>query len=392
MPEDTLRVTIDPSNSFDVLQRLGGASDRLGQSGERIGAGFLRGDRVVRTATANITQGLFNVNNAADATLITMQSLERVFRIPIGLTIFAAGAIAAGAAIVAMIEKASKAREELFKITQFSVRAGSPDFLGTDQITQNLDQIKSKIEEITGEQVTRSHSLLSTLLGTGGVGPLAGIIPAQNAADQGKLDQLRKGAVRDVFDLTSKQNDLNRIESERLNGAEELADLDKLETDHKERLGKLAESAVAAGLAQTEAARQLLEVENDRFRIADATLRKKQEEIKLKESIKTAQTVSGFLEDVGSGKFVRDFQEEQRRRAIEQNGREQLEGFRRDREAGIPLGPIAQAELRNADRAAGGLKASLPELLNTDFTNLLDLSKYDFSGLRPLSGLTLSIQ
>ncbi len=392
MPEDTLRVTIDPSNSFDVLQRLGGASDRLGQSGERIGAGFLRGDRVVRTATANITQGLFNVNNAADATLITMQSLERVFRIPIGLTIFSAGAIAAGAAIVAMIEKASKAREELFKITQFSVRAGSADFLGTDQITQNLDQIKSKIEEITGEQVTRSHSLLSTLLGTGGIGPLAGIIPAQNAADQGKLDQLRKAAVRDVFDLTSKQNDLNRIESERLNGAEELADLDKLETDHKERLGKLAESAVAAGLAQTEAARQLLEVENDRFRIADATLRKKQEEIKLKESIKTAGMITDFFADIGSGRFIKNFKTEQQREADADRGRQQIEEFRKARDAGIPLGPIAAAELRDADRLAKQEKTGLPALLNADFTNLLDLSRYDFSGLTPLNGLTISIQ
>ncbi len=392
MPEDTLIVRTDPTNSFDVLQRLGQGADRLGASGERIGAGFLRGDRVVRTATQNITQGLFNVNNAADTALITLQSLERVFRIPIGLTIFAAGAIAAGAAIVAMIEKASKAREELFKITQFSVRAGNPDFLGTDQISSNLDEIKKKIEEISGQEITRSHSLLSTLLGTGGVGPLAGIIPAQNAADQEKIAQLQKAAVRDVDDLTSKQNDLNRIEKERLDGEEELADLDKLETDHKERLGKLAQGLVAAGLAQTEAARQLLEVENDRFRIADATLRKKQEEVKLKESIKTAQAITGFFADVGSGRFVSNFAAEQKKEADAERGRQQIEEFRRARDAGITLGPIASAELRDADRLAKQEKTGLPALLNADFTNLLDLSRYDFTGLLPLSGLTISIQ
>ncbi len=325
MPEDRVTITADAGQYFDVLQRAGVASDRLAGSGERIGAGFIRGDRAVRVATQNITQGLFMANNAADATLITMQSLERVFKIPLGFTIFAAGAIAAGAAIVAMIEKASKAREELFKITQFSVRSGNPDFLGTDKITQNLDQIKSKIEEITGEQVTRSHSLLSTLFGTGGIGPLAGIIPAQNAADQGKLDQLRKAAVSDVFDLTSKQNDLNRIEQERLDGAEELADLDKLETDHKERLGKLAESAVAAGLSQTDAAKQLLSVENDRYNIAVKTLQAKQSEANLKASIKTAGAITDFFSDVGSGRFVQNFKTEQQREADAERGKQQIE-------------------------------------------------------------------
>ncbi len=389
---DTVTLVLDASQYHREVAKLTEQNQRLSNSGAKIGDGFIRGDRVVRTATANITQGLLNVNNAADATLITMQSLERVFRIPIGLTIFTAAAVAAGAAIVAMIEKASKAREELFKITQFSVRAGNPDFLGTDQITQNLDQIKSKIEEITGQQVTRSHSLLSTLFGTGGIGPLAGIIPAQNAADQGKLDQLRKAAVRDVFDLTSKQNDLNRIESERLDGAEELADLDKLETDHKERLGKLAESAVAAGLAQTEAARQLLEVENDRFRIADATLRKKQEEIKLKESIKTAEGVTDFFSDVGSGRFAKKFADQQQTELDAQHGRELVNEIQQGQAQGFFKSPLSQAILRDAEKLAKQEKTGLPALLSADFTNLLDLSRYDFSGLTPLSGLTISIQ
>ncbi len=392
MPEDTLTLRTDPTNSFDVLSRLGNSADRLGASGERIGAGFLRGDRVVRTATANITQGLFNVNNAADATLITMQSLERVFRIPIGLTIFAAGAIAAGAAIVAMIEKASKAREELFKITQFSVRAGSADFLGTDKITQNLDQIKSKIEEITGEQITRSHSLLSTLLGTGGIGPLAGIIPAQNAADQEKLDQLRKAAGRDVEELTSKQNDLNRASQEELDGDKDKAELDKARIDHNERLGKLAEGAVAAGLAGTEAARQLLSVENDRYNIAVKTLKTKQDESNLKASIKTAQTVDNFFSDVGSGKFAKDFAQEQGRRVQSQHGRELADEIEKGQAQGFFKDPLSQAILKDAQRLAKEEKTGLPALLSADFTNLLDLSRYDFSGLTPLSGLTISIQ
>ncbi len=390
MPEDTLRVTIDPSNSFDVLSRLGGASDRLGQSGERIGSGFLRGDRVVRTATANITQGLLTANNAADATLITMQSLERVFRIPIGLTVFTAAAIAAGVAIVSMIEKASKLREEIRKLTSFS-KSGSADFLGTDQINKNLDDISKKIEELNAGIVTRSHSLVGGILGF--LGPNAQkIVPAQNAADQERIDELRRAAADDVLNLTSKQNDLNRASLEELAGDKDKAELDRAEIDHKERLGKLADAAVSAGLAGTEAARQLLSVENDRFRIASATLQKKQEETRLKESIKTAGAITDFFADIGSGRFVRNFYAETQREFDADRGRKRIEELNRDRDAHIPLGFAAQAELRQADRLAQQEKTGLSGLLNADFTNLLDLSRYDFSGLLPLSGLTLKIQ
>ncbi len=390
MPEDTLRVTIDPSNSFDVLQRLGGATDRLGQSGERIGAGFLRGDRVVRTATANITQGLLTANNAADATLITMQSLERVFRIPIGLTVFTAAAIAAGVAIVNMIEKASKLREEIRKLTSFS-KSGSADFLGTDQINKNLDDIGKKIEELSAGIVTRSHSLVGGILNF--LGPNAQkIIPAQNAADQERIEQLRRGAAGDVLNLTSKQNDLNRASLEELDGDKEKAELDKAEIDHKERLGKLAEAAVTAGLAGTEAARQLLSVENDRYNIAVKTLKTKQDESNLKASIKTAQAVDNFFSDVGSGKFAKDFAQEQGRRVQSQHGRELVDEIEKGQAQGFFKDPLSQAILKDAQRLAKQEKTGLPALLNADFTNLLDLSRYDFSGLTPLSGLTISIQ
>lgn len=391
MPEDRVTITADASQYFDVLSRAGVAADRLGGAGTRIGESFIRGDRVVRVATANITQGLLTANSAADAAIISMQSLERVFRIPIGLTIFTAAAIATGAAIVSMIEKAAKAREEIRKLTSFS-RSGNADFLGTDQINKNLDEITAKIEELNSQQRSRSKSLLSSLLGTGGIGPLAGVIPAQNAADQENINRLREAEVVDVFNLTSKQNDLNRAEQKRLDGADDLADLDKQEIDHKERLGKLADQAVRAGLAGTTAAEQLLSVENDRYDIAVKILKAKQQEANLKSSIKTATTVDDFFSDVGSGKFIKDFQQEQLRRQQSQIGREQIEGFRRDRDAGIPLGPIAQAELANADRLAKQEKTGLQGLINADFTNLLDLSKYDFSGLIPLSNLTIAIQ
>ncbi len=392
MPEDTLRVTIDPSNSFDVLQRLGQGADRLGSSGERIGAGFLRGDRVVRTATANITQGLLSANNAADATIIAMQSLERVFKIPIGLTIFAAAAIAAGAAIVSMIEKAAKLNAEIEKLSSFS-RSGSADFLGTDKIQGNLDSIKTKIEELSGSIITRTHSLVSFLTGAGGAGPLAGIIPAQNAADQERINQLQEGAKRDVLELTEKQNDLNKVA---LNSNKEQAELDKERITHNERLGKLAQDVVAAGLAGTDAARQLLSTENDRYNIALAILRTKQSETRaakeLKQEQDTAKQATDFFTDLGSGKFAKDFDEKQKRDFQTQAGKDFAKRIEEGQEKGFFKDPLSQAALKEAQRISDRAGTSVTDLANTDFSNLLELSKYDFSGLQPLSGLTLKIQ
>ncbi len=388
MPEDTLTVRIDPSNSFDVLQRLGGASDRLGQSGERIGAGFLRGDRVVRTATANITQGLFMANNAADATLLTLQALERVFRIPIGATILAAGAIAAVEAISKIIDKEKELREDIHRLRSESM-AGNAAFLGTDQINKNLSDSSAKIKEITADLIALRAGK-GKFLGVDFMGSETRAFFEKQ--DEEKLNELRGAAVEDVLKLTSKQNDLNRVEMERLSGAEDLADLDKLSIEHNERLGKLAELINNAQLQETEAAEQLLSVENDRYNVAVAILKKKQEEANLAKSIKTAGAITDFFADVGSGRFIKNFDAEQKREADAERGRQQIEEFRRARDAGIPLGPVAAAELRDADRLAKQEKTGLPALLNADFTNLLDLSRYDFSGLTPLNGLTISIQ
>ncbi len=79
---------------------------------------------------------------------------------------------------------------------------------------------------------------------------------------------------------------------------------------------------------------------------------------------------------------------------MRKSAREQIEGFRRAREKGIPLNDVANAELDEADRisARPGGGGSIQALVNSDFSNLIELSKYDFSGLQPLSGLTLSIQ
>ncbi len=388
MPEDTQTVRFDPTNSFDVMQRLGQGADRLGASGERIGAGFLRGDRVVRTATANITQGLFMANNAADATLLTLQSLERVFRIPIGATIFAAGAIAAVEAISKIIDKERELREEIHRLKSEAF-TGNAAFLGTDQINQNLTGTSAKIKEIS-EDLIKLRSGKGKFLGIDFMGSETRAFFEKQ--DEEKLTELRAGAVEDVLKLTSKQNDLNRVEMERLSGAEDQADLDKLAIDHNERIGKLLELTKNAQLQGTEAERQLLSVEDDRYKVAVATLKAKQEEAKLKASIKTAKTIDDFFSDVGSGQFAKNFAQEQQRRVQSKHGRELIDEIEKGQAQGFFQDPLSQAMLKDAKRLAQAEQTGLPALLNADFTNLLDLSRYDFSGLTPLAGLSISIQ
>ncbi len=388
MPTETVTLVLDKSQYERALADVVSGQGRLSRSGTAIGESFIRGDRAVRVASANIVQGLATATSAADATLFTMQSLERVFRIPIGATILAAGGIALIEVISKALDKSRELRQEIQQITRLGL-TGTADFLNTDQINANLSKATEKINAI----VKDTQELKA------GKGKFLGVdlIGSETRAffiseNEKKLAELRGQSVDDVFKLTSKQNDLNRVELERLSGAEDLADLDKLEIEHKERLGKLAEMISAADLNGTEAAEQLLSVENDRYNVAVAILKTKQQEAQLAKSIKTAGAITDFFSDIGSGKFIQNFQAEQKREADAQRGREQIEGFRRDRQAGIPLGPVAQAELRQADRLAKQEKTGLPALLNADFTNLLDLSRYDFSGLLPLSGLTLQIQ
>ncbi len=388
MPTETVTLVLDKSQYERAISEVVAGQGRLSRSGASIGDGFLRGERVFRTATRNVVQGLATANSAADATLLTLVSLERVFRIPIAATVLAAGGFALLEVISKTLDKARLLRQEIDRLTSLS-KVGSADFLGTDQINKNLADTTAKINEITKD----SQELRA------GKGKFLGLdlMGSETRANfllenEKKLTELRAQGFDDVSKLTSKQNDLNEIEQKRLDGAEDQADLDKLEIDHKERLGKLADDAAAAGLAGTEAAQQLLSVENDRFNIARQILKTKQDEANLAKSIKTAATTRDFFADVGSGRFAKNFAADQRKDFEAQAGKDFVEKIRAGQEKGFFKDPLSQAILKDAEKLAKQEKTGLPALLNADFTNLLDLSRYDFSGLLPLSGLTLQIQ
>jgi len=407
MADETVTLVLDAEQYHREIAKITAANQRLGGSGERIGDGYIRGERAARRASIGIVQGLSTATSATDALLVSAGSLERAFRLPIGLTVFAAAGIALAEVITKVIEKEQKLREEIGRLKTVSLVGA--DFLGTDQINKNLTDTSAKIKEITDD-----------LIGLrAGKGKFLGIDFMGSETrkffeleDEKKLADLRQAAVGQVEQLTSKQETLNRIESQRLSAtedqkraAEDQAALAELEIDHNERLGKLNDIAVAAGLAQTDSAKQLLAAETDRYNIARETLRVKQLEKNLTDAEgkrlkslqiqqKNAQEATQFFRDIGSGKFAQDDARRQQERKDEEKGRRLISQLGQAEKEGANFISMITRGLRETDRLAARQRPdmSIEELAATDFTNLLELSQYDFSGLQPLDGLTIFIK
>ncbi len=184
---------------------------------------------------------------------------------------------------------------------------------------------------------------------------------------------MRQGAAQDVLNLTSKQNDLNRVEQERLSDAEDRADLDKEAITHSEKLGKLADLITKAGLAGTVAAEQLLSVENDRYNIAVKTLEKKQAQVKADEEAKKTQILfTRALESSDDPESLLDTRQNEAAGALQARFFTRLSPSLKSKLFG---GPPTEALTRG-----------------TDFSSLASLSGADFSGIKSLDGLTLTVK
>ncbi len=387
MPEDTLRVTIDPSNSFDVLQRLGGASDRLGQSGERIGAGFIRGDRAVRVATQNITSGLLSANSAADASLIAFQSLERVFRIPLLATVGVAAGIAG---IVKLHEEVTK--------TRIASEAAGKELAKSFGVQSQLSTA-DLVSEITAVS-TASVELEKRLSSTGQ--KIVEFFQRQQFgnSDRPQLQAESTALQKREFDLLNASADAQRrvigLKETQLEQGKDASASAKLLVDYENQIAKIQLNMpfgppTEAMQKQLDNAKALLNVEGALLGIE--TSRARQAKI-LSQQQDTAKQAQDFLLDVGSGKFIKDLAQKRREEQLRQNARQQIAELQQFKDQGGTIGPDAQALLDEADRISSriGPKTSIQDFVNTDFSNLLELSKYDFSGLQPLSGLRLQIQ
>ncbi len=426
MPEDTLRVTIDPSNSFDVLQRLGGGFDRLGSSGDRIGAGFLRGDRVIRTATANITRSLLSVQSSGDAAGVALEGLERVFNIGVGATI----GLAAGIAAFVLLKREADAADESVR-TLSSDLASTSLAAGPEAIATSIKKLSTEVQDATQKLRSPGGRLAGFL--DEFVNPLLGT--SSRKLDASQTSAIKAGIVEIIqlskaqADVQDRLNEINRaaisgIGPEQQKQAERQAEFDKAELTLSEKIAAIDQAKIKGKLDLFEATKKgilksgerddliraqdkLAEREKDSAFVEARITLEKQKQVNLTKDLAdaeskrlrglhqqqdTAKQAQDFFTDLGSGKFAKDFDEKQKRDFQTQAGKDLAKQIEEGQSKGFFKDPLSQAALKEAQRISDRAGTSVTDLANTDFANLLELSKYDFSGLQPLSGLTLRIQ
>jgi len=113
----------------------------------------------------------------------------------------------------------------------------------------------------------------------------------------------------------------------------------------------------------------------------------------LAEAVQRFRTSTGNLfRDIGSGQFFKDQNQRNSENLQTQAGQDMVREFEDAIARGISIGPNAAAAVNAARAAAAKGGVGIEDILNADFSNLDLLSKYDFSGLAPLSGITINIQ
>ncbi len=396
MPEDTLRVVVDPSNSFDVLSRLGGATDRLGISGARVGEGFIRGERVIRTASANIAGSLLTAGSAADVALVAMQGLERVFRIGILPTI----GVAAGVAILDVFrkqiertEKASKdLGEELKKALSTQVKLSAGD-LGSD-----LEAITTKMEGLKKETESTTTSILKFFgAGQGFGGTAAGLkggaIPTTPAAFGADKESQLEAAGERRRKLLTAQADLElriaQTKEDALSQDKEAQDISKANLEFSQKEAKLLEDARAKGISSS-----------------DFTTRIKALEITRDAAIAQARITTELEKQNQLEKDLAD-QEAARLKIIDEENAKKKVLFSRFKQASEdPDAFLDKRQNEAADfvqaksfsRLSPGLAQKLfgapplEKLGGSDFSGLASLSGLEFTGLRSLDNLSITIK
>jgi len=336
---DTVTLVLDAQQYHRELAKITAANQRLSGSGERIGEGFLRGERAFRRSASGFVSGMLTIGNATDATLIGLQSLERVFRIGIGPTVAIVAGITAFEAMRAQVKKTNDAYKDL------KDELAKP--LIADAVTAEAD---AKIAELTKKIEALHKEVEKPISKTSGMfAALAGI------ASSALLPSFLRGPAISA-----------------LSGLAPVG-IGKIQQATDEAGKRLEAFAGQKGEAILRAADKLHEA--------------------LREAVTRFRTSTGNLfRDIGSGQFAKDQQQRSLENLQTKAGQDMVRGFEDAIARGIPINQLA-ADMVNAARAAaakGGV--GIQDILNADFSNLDLLSKYDFSGLAPLSGITISIQ
>ncbi len=383
MPEDTLTLRTDPTNSFDVLQRLGTGYQQFGRNTDRVGESFIRSERAARAATANIVSGLTSVNNAADASLLIFQGLERVFKIGLIPAVGAAAAIAGVAAL-------RKEAKELELAVQ-AVRKELRNPLSLD-IQLSPEDITARIESVT--KATQELEKKKDSIGTKTLKFFAGpLLSSASAIDKELNDAILDGSERRValsHALADSELKLANIKSRQVDAEKDLTgitkdqiDIERLGIEIEQKRAKLLEDFIGKGGIAIDVYQRMLAVQVT----IGAQIKKDIADIATKRD-----TIAG---DIGSGKFLKDLQQKRQKESDQIAGRSQAQGFADAAAKGIPLGPDAQAILDAARSSGlvedpnkpivpipGGRTADVGE--SQDLVNQIEKNKQTFDAFNPI--------
>ncbi len=340
MPTETVTLVLDKAQYERSLAQVVSGQDRLARSGERIGQGFVRGERVIRTASANIAGALTMSGDAATTALVAMQGLERVFAIGIGPTIAVAAGVKAFEVLHDQVKKTNDAYKDLKETLEKPIEATDPALKKANDQIEELkkkiktlqDQINSPVSKTAGFFTGLSGILANAFLPSFLRGPTTSALLGMTPVGPGAANKLIGEANRAVDLLTNRKEAIFYQSLDRLSEAIQKT-ADKVQTPFRD-----------------------------------------------------------LFKDIGSGQFDKDLAQRRTEDAQIKFAQDQAAEFDQFQKAGGTLGPNAQARLDAVRRAGAAGGFSIQDLAHTDFSNLDQLSKYDFTGLAPLSGMTLIVK
>ncbi len=354
-----------------------------------MGEGFVRGERVIRTASANIATSLIASGDAVSALLVAMSGLERVFRIGILPTVAVAGAIAAFEVFHKQIVKTREASDELGKELGKSV--GLEVQRGVETLGSDIDALTDKMAKLRKETQSPTSKVLKALLGQDD-----SEAAQLRRAEHGRPEELP--ATKEQKQLISGEERLKELATARADKEVKIAEakrdqnkLEQISLTYEDQRAKLFQNAFKSGLNMVDLMKRLIALQ---ITLKDEILK---EVAARHESVRAAKekflsNTRNLFKDIGSGQFLKDQQQRNLENQQTQTGQDMVREFQDATDKGISLGPNAQAMLNAAKEAASKGGVGIQDIANADFSNLDMLSKYDFSGLAPLSGLTISIQ
>ncbi len=385
MATETVTLVLDKAQYERGIADIVAGQGRLSRSGEQIGGGFLRGERVFRTAAHNIAGSLATATSAADVAGVAFEGLERVFKVgiipTIGLSLAITGIIKLHEEVEKTKAASDAAAKQLSKAFGVQARLSSADLVAEIQAVSTASTDLEKRLDSTGQKIVEFFQRQQ--FGFSGRPQL-----------QAQVNDLQKREVDLLNASADAQRRIIGLKETELKQGKDASAAAKLLVDYENQIAKIQLNMpfgppTEAMQKQLDNAKQLLKVESAILGVEKS--RADQSKI-LKEQQDTAKQAQDFFLNVGSGKFIKDLGQKQTEDQQRQFAKDQIVELKAARDQGIPLGPNAQAILKEADRISDRQGGTIQDLITADFSNLLELSQYDFSGLQPLSRLTLKIQ